>query len=258
MRIDKKRLIPEDKGRVVVGFLESFFARYVEYDFTASLEEKLDRISNNEINWKEVLQEFWIGFIGAVNEIKDLTHHPGARRAQRSARAAYLPGARRRRRRAAMPAMRHRQTIAESGTLRRLHRLLELSGMHFHSADDAGRRRRPDGTKVLGVDPVTGLEVTRSRRAFRDLSATGRASEAEGPRRARKPRNRRSPSAPACRRASRPRTSISTRRSRCSRCRAKWAYRRKTASRSWPASDASGLTSNTARSTRAWNTATTC
>ncbi|MBI4367022.1 MAG: type I DNA topoisomerase [Deltaproteobacteria bacterium] len=72
VRIDKKRLIPEDKGRVVVGFLESFFARYVEYDFTAALEEQLDRISNNEIDWKKVLQDFWVGFIGAVNEIKDL------------------------------------------------------------------------------------------------------------------------------------------------------------------------------------------
>jgi DNA topoisomerase-1 len=72
VRLDKKRLIPEDKGRVVVGFLESFFARYVEYDFTASLEEQLDRISNNEIDWKKVLEDFWVGFIGAVNEIKDL------------------------------------------------------------------------------------------------------------------------------------------------------------------------------------------
>jgi DNA topoisomerase-1 len=72
VRIDKKRLIPEDKGRVVVGFLESFFQRYVEYDFTANLEEQLDRISNNELDWKKVLQDFWIDFIGAVNEIKDL------------------------------------------------------------------------------------------------------------------------------------------------------------------------------------------
>jgi DNA topoisomerase-1 len=72
VRIDKKRLIPEDKGRVVVGFLESFFARYVEYDFTASLEEQLDRVSNNEIDWKTVLEDFWTGFIGAVNEIKEL------------------------------------------------------------------------------------------------------------------------------------------------------------------------------------------
>ena len=72
VRIDKKRLIPEDKGRVVVGFLESFFQRYVEYDFTAALEEQLDRISNNEIDWKKVLQDFWVDFIGAVNDIKEL------------------------------------------------------------------------------------------------------------------------------------------------------------------------------------------
>ena len=72
VRIDKKRLIPEDKGRVVVGFLESFFARYVEYDFTASLEEQLDRISNNEVDWKKVLHDFWVDFIGAVNDIKEL------------------------------------------------------------------------------------------------------------------------------------------------------------------------------------------
>jgi DNA topoisomerase I len=72
VRIDKKRLMPEDKGRVVVGFLESFFQRYVEYDFTASLEEQLDRIANHEIDWKQVLQDFWIDFIGAVNDIKEL------------------------------------------------------------------------------------------------------------------------------------------------------------------------------------------
>jgi len=72
VRLDKKRLHGEDKGRVVVAFLENFFARYVEYDFTAGLEEQLDRISNNEISWQEVLRDFWRGFIGAVNDIKDL------------------------------------------------------------------------------------------------------------------------------------------------------------------------------------------
>ena len=48
VRMEKKQLIPEDKGRLVTAFLESFFKRYVEYDFTADLEEKLDRISNGE------------------------------------------------------------------------------------------------------------------------------------------------------------------------------------------------------------------
>jgi len=72
VRIDKKRLIPEDKGRLVTAFLEGFFKRYVEYDFTADLEEKLDLISDGKLEWKDVLRAFWREFTGAVDEIKDL------------------------------------------------------------------------------------------------------------------------------------------------------------------------------------------
>ena len=72
VRLDKKRLYPEDKGRLVTAFLESFFRRYVEYDFTADLEEKLDRISAGELEWKDVLRDFWREFIAAVNDIGDL------------------------------------------------------------------------------------------------------------------------------------------------------------------------------------------
>jgi DNA topoisomerase-1 len=72
VRIDKKRLMPEDKGRVLTSFLESFFARYVEYGFTADLEEQLDRVSNNEIAWRDLLRDFWRDFAAAVGEIKDL------------------------------------------------------------------------------------------------------------------------------------------------------------------------------------------
>ncbi len=69
---DKRRLIPEDKGRLVIAFLESFFQRYVEYDFTASLEQKLDLISSGSLEWKDVLRDFWRDFTAAVHEIKDL------------------------------------------------------------------------------------------------------------------------------------------------------------------------------------------
>ena len=72
VRIDKKRLWPEDKGRVLTAFLESFFARYVEYDFTAGLEEQLDRVSNNELAWRELLRDFWRDFTAAVGDIKEL------------------------------------------------------------------------------------------------------------------------------------------------------------------------------------------
>ena len=72
VRIDKKRLIPEDKGRLVIAFLESFFKKYVEFDFTADLEEKLDLISAGDLEYKIVLRDFWRDFTAAVNEIKDL------------------------------------------------------------------------------------------------------------------------------------------------------------------------------------------
>jgi DNA topoisomerase I len=72
VRIDKKRLIPEDKGRVVTVFMESFFKRYVEYDFTADLEEQLDLISNGDVAWKDVLRKFWTDFTAAIGEVKDL------------------------------------------------------------------------------------------------------------------------------------------------------------------------------------------
>jgi DNA topoisomerase I len=72
VRIEKKRLIPEDKGRLVTAFLESFFQRYVEYDFTADLEEQLDLISDAKLPWKDVLRDFWRDFTSAVNGTKEL------------------------------------------------------------------------------------------------------------------------------------------------------------------------------------------
>ncbi|WP_421724645.1 type I DNA topoisomerase [Bauldia sp.] len=72
VRLDKRQLVPEDKGRLVTAFLSSFFERYVEYDFTADLEEKLDKISNGDISWKDVLREFWRQFSADVDNTKDL------------------------------------------------------------------------------------------------------------------------------------------------------------------------------------------
>ncbi|WP_343314284.1 type I DNA topoisomerase [Brucella sp. BE17] len=70
--IDKRKLTPDPKGRLVTSFLESFFKRYVEYDFTADLEEKLDLISDGKLAWKDVLRDFWRDFSGSVDDIKEL------------------------------------------------------------------------------------------------------------------------------------------------------------------------------------------
>jgi len=69
VRMEKNRFIPEDKGRLVTVFLESFFNRYVEYDFTAALEEKLDQVSAGDLDWKALLREFWGDFHGATQEV---------------------------------------------------------------------------------------------------------------------------------------------------------------------------------------------
>ncbi|WP_099866170.1 type I DNA topoisomerase [Pararhizobium haloflavum] len=70
--IDKRKLIPEAKGRLVTAFLQNFFERYVEYDFTANLEEQLDRISNGDLAWKDVLRDFWKDFFAQIENTKEL------------------------------------------------------------------------------------------------------------------------------------------------------------------------------------------
>ena len=72
VRMDKNRFIPEDKGRLVTAFLEQFFRRYVEYDFTAALEERLDLVSAGELPYKELLRDFWKDFHAAVGQIGEL------------------------------------------------------------------------------------------------------------------------------------------------------------------------------------------
>ena len=69
VRLDKKRFVPESRGRIVTTFLECFFERYVEYDFTANLEQRLDDISRGQVNWKAVLRDFWGSFKENVDEV---------------------------------------------------------------------------------------------------------------------------------------------------------------------------------------------
>jgi len=71
--LESRRFVPEDRGRVVTAFLTSFFRHYVEYDFTAQLEEQLDEISAGRAKWKAVLGDFWTDFAKAVGETKELT-----------------------------------------------------------------------------------------------------------------------------------------------------------------------------------------
>ena len=157
--IDKKRLIPEDKGRVVVAFLESFFTRYVEYDFTAGLEEKLDEISAGKIEWRAVLAEFWEQFIGSVNEIKEVRNRVVLDALNDLLEPHIFPeradGAPRRQ----CPQCATGQLSLKTG------RFGAFVGCSNYPDCNFTRQITPNadgvqGKKVLGEDPVTGLEVT--------------------------------------------------------------------------------------------------
>ena len=159
VRIDKKRLIPEDKGRVVVGFLESFFKRYVEYDFTAALEEQLDRVSNNEIDWKKVLEDFWTDFIGAVAEIKEVRNRVVLDALNDLLEPHIFPER-------ADGKPRRQCPQCETGELSlKTGRFGAFIGCSNYPDCTFTRQMTPGAnggqpTKVLGTDPVTGLDVT--------------------------------------------------------------------------------------------------
>ncbi len=72
VHLEKKVLYPEDRGRIVTAFLLNYFRTYVEYDFTAHLEEQLDEISSGDLFWKDVLTQFWVAFHDSIDKAKEL------------------------------------------------------------------------------------------------------------------------------------------------------------------------------------------
>ena len=73
VRLEKRRFLPEDRGRLVTAFLTNFFEHYVEYNFTADLENQLDEVSGGRVDWKELLRNFWRDFSTAIDGTKELT-----------------------------------------------------------------------------------------------------------------------------------------------------------------------------------------
>ena len=72
VKVDKMRFIPEDRGRIVTIFLENFFKKYVEYDFTAQMEEFLDDVSAGSMEWKKLLTGFWVKFYKNIQSVQPL------------------------------------------------------------------------------------------------------------------------------------------------------------------------------------------
>jgi DNA topoisomerase I len=187
VRIDKKRLVPEDKGRVVIAFLESFFARYVEYDFTAGLEEALDRVSNNEIPWRDLLRDFWRDFIGAVDEIKDLRVGDVINALDEMLAPHVFPP----REDGSDPRVcptcgngRLSLKLGKFGAFIGCSNYPECRYTRPFSVPAPGEEGQPNsGVRVLGQDPDTGLEVTVRGGRFGPYVQLGETSQGEKPKR---------------------------------------------------------------------------
>jgi DNA topoisomerase I len=191
VRLDKRRLFPEDRGRIVVAFLESFFAKYVEYDFTAGLEEQLDLIANNEVAWREVLRDFWRDFIGAVDDIKDLKISAVIDALDALLAPHLFPS------RADGSDPRQCPNCANGRLTLKLSKYGPFIGC---STYPECRYTRPlsvpgegggaeIGTKKLGEDPETGLEVTLRSGRFGPYVQLGEGTEHEKPKRASLPKS---------------------------------------------------------------------
>ena len=190
-RMDKKRLIPEDKGRIVIAFLQSFFQKYVEYDFTANLEEELDRISAGEINWKQVLRDFWRDFIAAIDETKELrvthvldslnellAHHLFPPRADGGEPRA-------------CPSCGNGQLSLKLGKFGSFIGCSNYPECRFtrQISTDAETTAVPAEGLLIGNDPETGTPVTRHDGRFGPYVQFGQAEEGEKPKRASIPKS---------------------------------------------------------------------
>jgi DNA topoisomerase-1 len=72
VRMENRRFVPEDRGRLVTAFLTSFFERYVDTGFTANLESQLDDVSAGTLEWRALMRSFWDEFSKAIAQTKDL------------------------------------------------------------------------------------------------------------------------------------------------------------------------------------------
>ncbi len=165
VRLEKRRFIPEDRGRLVTAFLVSFFNRYVDTGFTAALEEQLDDVSGGRVGWRDVMRAFWDAF-------------SAARRWQRSA---------------ALPRLRQRPAGSAPRPAWQLHRLLELSRMPLYpqTRDRRGRRRCGDAARRHASSRPASRDRRRHHRpprplwALRPAGRGARGSKVEGAAKAR-------------------------------------------------------------------------
>jgi DNA topoisomerase-1 len=160
VRLDKKRFIPEDRGRIVTVFLTNFFSKYVEFDYTANLEEELDKVSEGKMEWKQVLHDFWGDFNLKINDAMGLKIQEVLERLNEALEKHVFPNGR-------------KCPSCAEGTLGiRLSKFGSFIGcdkypdcsytqkMDYNAEEGGVADTGQEEPKVLGIDPDTGKEIT--------------------------------------------------------------------------------------------------
>ncbi|OFW83694.1 MAG: DNA topoisomerase I [Alphaproteobacteria bacterium GWF2_58_20] len=201
VRLEKKRFIPEDRGRIVTSFLEAFFSRYVEYNFTADLEEELDHIASGDMVWRKTLETFWKSFSSSVGEARELPSQEVLAQLDQKLDAHYFPHVE------GAPDPRICPTCGTGRLSLRLSRYGAFIGCSNYpacpytrkiSGDGAGQEGsvRPEA-KLLGEDPTTGKAVTLRHGPYgvyvqlgeSEARTKGRKASTDGPRRTSLPKD---------------------------------------------------------------------
>ncbi|MFZ1990380.1 MAG: type I DNA topoisomerase [Alphaproteobacteria bacterium] len=192
VRKDQSRFIPEDKGRLVTAFLESFFKRYVEYDFTADLEEKLDLVSNGEISWKDLLKDFWRDFTAAIAETTDLRVSDVLDAINDLLGPHIFPPKADGSDPRLCPTCGNGRLSLKTGKFGAFIGCSNYPECKYtrQLGVPAGEAQATTGTQMLGKDPVTGLDVTLRSGRFGPYVQLGEAVEGEKPKRAGIPKDK--------------------------------------------------------------------
>jgi DNA topoisomerase I len=184
--MDRNRFLPEDKGRMVTAFLSNFFRKYVEYDYTAQIEEKLDAVSAGELNYKIFLSEFWKDFFAAVEGTKELRITNVLDALNEAMGPHIFPDKGDGKSPRACPA-------CADGTLGlKLSKFGAFIGCSNYPTCSFTRKlggnQEGDTTeaqpRIVGIDPATGLSVTLKAGRFGPYLQLGEAAEGEKPKRA--------------------------------------------------------------------------
>ncbi|HEX4111080.1 MAG TPA: type I DNA topoisomerase [Stellaceae bacterium] len=193
VKLDKKRFIPEDRGRVVTAFLANFFERYVEYGFTADLENQLDEISDGKISWRKVLEDFWRDFTVAVAGTKDLSITQVLDVLDQSLGRHFFPERADGRDPRLCPVCNQGRLSLKLGKFggfigcSRYPECRYTRKLGFEAEDENGESGDA-GPRALGIDPATGLEVSLRKGPYGNYVQLGEGAKGEKPKRASLPK----------------------------------------------------------------------